>query len=91
MATALQSRCGGISTSAVAPFMPNRRSFCLHGIRADRGPRHRTGGRVLVGVRLHRSVHVCVHAICDVPEGRPVWKTLPIRLGVTAVVGITLP
>ena len=27
------------------------------------------------------------NAIYDVPEGRPIWKTLPIRLGVTAVIG----
>ena len=30
------------------------------------------------------------NAIYDVPEGRPIWKTLPIRLGVTAVIGIML-
>ncbi len=30
------------------------------------------------------------NAIYDVPEGRPIWKTLPIRLGVTAIVGIML-
>ena len=30
------------------------------------------------------------NSIYDVPEGRPVWKTLPIRLGVTAVVGLLL-
>jgi membrane protein len=30
------------------------------------------------------------NAVYDVPEGRPIWKTLPIRLGVTAVVGIML-
>ena len=30
------------------------------------------------------------NAIYDVPEGRPVWKTLPIRVGVTAVIGIML-
>jgi membrane protein len=30
------------------------------------------------------------NAIYDVPEGRPIWKTLPIRLGVTAVVGLML-
>ncbi len=30
------------------------------------------------------------NAIYDVPEGRPVWKTLPIRIGVTVVVGIML-
>jgi membrane protein len=30
------------------------------------------------------------NAIYDVPEGRPIWKTLPIRLGVTIVVGVML-
>ena len=30
------------------------------------------------------------NAIYDVPEGRPIWKTLPIRVGVTAVVGVML-
>ncbi|MEO3779532.1 YihY/virulence factor BrkB family protein [Micromonospora sp. B11E3] len=30
------------------------------------------------------------NVIYDVPEGRPVWKTLPIRLGVTAAVGVLL-
>ena len=30
------------------------------------------------------------NVIYDVPEGRPVWKTAPIRLGVTAVTMILL-
>ncbi|MGC4785558.1 YihY/virulence factor BrkB family protein [Micromonospora zamorensis] len=30
------------------------------------------------------------NSIYDVQEGRPIWKTLPIRLGVTAVVGVLL-
>jgi membrane protein len=30
------------------------------------------------------------NAIYDVPEGRPIWKTLPIRLGVTAVIGVMM-
>jgi membrane protein len=30
------------------------------------------------------------NAIYDVPEGRPVWKTIPIRLAVTAVIGVLL-
>lgn len=30
------------------------------------------------------------NAIYDVPEGRPVWKTLPIRLGVTIVCAISI-
>ena len=30
------------------------------------------------------------NAIYDVPEGRPVWKTLPIRVGVTLVLMVLL-
>jgi membrane protein len=30
------------------------------------------------------------NAIYDVPEGRPIWKTLPIRIAVTIVVGVLL-
>ena len=30
------------------------------------------------------------NAIYDVPEGRPVWKTLPIRLGVTVVLMVLM-
>jgi membrane protein len=30
------------------------------------------------------------NAVYDVPEGRPIWKTLPIRLAVTVVVGVLL-
>jgi membrane protein len=30
------------------------------------------------------------NVVYDVPEGRPIWKTLPIRLAVTIVVGILL-
>lgn len=30
------------------------------------------------------------NAVYDMPEGRPIWKTLPVRVGVTAVVVILL-
>jgi len=30
------------------------------------------------------------NAVYDVPEGRPIWKTLPIRIGVTLVIAILL-
>ncbi|MEH1167028.1 YihY/virulence factor BrkB family protein [Micromonospora sp. CPCC 205539] len=30
------------------------------------------------------------NTIYDVPEGRPIWKTLPIRAGVTALIGVLL-
>jgi membrane protein len=30
------------------------------------------------------------NSVYDVPEGRPIWKTLPIRLAVTAVIGVML-
>jgi membrane protein len=38
-----------------------------------------------IGVFMQAS-----NAIYDVPEGRPVWKTVPIRLGVTLVTGVLL-
>lgn len=30
------------------------------------------------------------NAVYDVPEGRPIWKTIPIRMGITAVIGVML-
>ena len=30
------------------------------------------------------------NAVYDVPEGRPIWKTLPIRIGVTVLVAVLL-
>ncbi|HYN95795.1 MAG TPA: YihY/virulence factor BrkB family protein [Pilimelia sp.] len=30
------------------------------------------------------------NAIYDVPEGRPIWKTIPIRIATTAVIGLLL-
>jgi membrane protein len=30
------------------------------------------------------------NAIYDVPEGRPIWKTLPLRLGLTVIIGVLL-
>jgi membrane protein len=30
------------------------------------------------------------NAIYDVPEGRPIWKKIPIRLGITVLVGVLL-
>jgi len=49
----------------------------------------------LVGALWSASGYVAAfmraaNAIYDVPEGRPVWKKLPIRLGVTIVTGILL-
>ncbi|GAB3837524.1 YihY/virulence factor BrkB family protein [Dactylosporangium cerinum] len=38
-----------------------------------------------IGVFMQAS-----NAIYDVPEGRPVWKTIPIRLGVTLITGVLL-
>jgi membrane protein len=45
----------------------------------------------LVGALWSASGYVAAfmraaNAIWDVPEGRPIWKTLPVRLGVTVVV-----
>ena len=30
------------------------------------------------------------NSIYDVPEGRPIWKTLPLRVGLTALIGVML-
>ncbi|MGA8115590.1 MAG: YihY/virulence factor BrkB family protein [Actinocatenispora sp.] len=30
------------------------------------------------------------NVVYDVPEGRPVWKTIPIRLGITVIAGVIL-
>ena len=30
------------------------------------------------------------NAIYEVPEGRPIWKTLPLRMGLTALIGLLL-
>ncbi|MEV0719295.1 YihY/virulence factor BrkB family protein [Asanoa sp. NPDC050611] len=38
-----------------------------------------------VGVFMKAS-----NVVYDVPEGRPVWKTLPIRIGITIVTGVLL-
>jgi membrane protein len=49
----------------------------------------------LVGALWSASGYVAAfmraaNAIYDVPEGRPVWKKLPVRLGVTIVTGILI-
>jgi membrane protein len=49
----------------------------------------------LVGALWSASGYVAAfmrasNAIYDVPEGRPIWKKLPVRLGVTVVTGILI-
>ncbi|MFJ8582481.1 YihY/virulence factor BrkB family protein [Micromonospora sp. NPDC093277] len=63
---------------------------------------HRSSGLVslaailsLVGAFWAASRYIsafmrAANRIYDVPEGRPIWKTLPIRLGLTAVIGAML-
>jgi membrane protein len=56
------------------------------------------GGFAVVGVAValwSASAYIgafmrASNAIYDVPEGRPVWKTLPIRIGVTVLTGALL-
>lgn len=42
------------------------------------------------GARYVAAFMRASNAVHDVPEGRPIGKTLPIRVGVTAVVGLML-
>jgi len=49
----------------------------------------------LVGALWSASAYIgafmrASNAIYDVPEGRPIWKTLPIRVAVTVVIGLLL-
>ena len=45
----------------------------------------RPARRALVRVRLHRRSSCASNAIYDIEEGRPIWKTLPLRVGLTVV------
>jgi len=49
----------------------------------------------LLGALWSASAYVAAfmrasNAIYDVPEGRPIWKTVPVRLGVTIAVGLLM-
>jgi membrane protein len=103
---ALVSLLGLIGTSATQPLLDNLGSFApgpahqilqnaLHGLTQSRG-----GAGILVIVGLAGSIWAASgyiggfirasNVIWDVEEGRPIWKTIPLRLGITVVMLVLL-
>ena len=103
---ALVSLLGLIGTSATQPLLDNLGSFApgpahqilenaLHGLTQSRG-----GAGILVIVGLAGSIWAASgyiggfirasNVIWDVEEGRPIWKTIPLRLGITIVMLVLL-
>jgi membrane protein len=103
---ALVSIVGLLGTSAQDALIENLSSFApgpaktiitqaINGVAADRGA---AGVLFVVGLATalwSASGYIAAfmrasNIIWDVDEGRPVWKTLPVRLGVTIVVVVML-
>jgi membrane protein len=103
---ALVSILGLIGTSATQPLLDNLGGFApgpahkilenaLHGLTETRG-----GAGILFVVGLAGSIWAASgyiggfirasNVIWDVEEGRPIWKTLPLRVGITIVMLVLL-
>jgi membrane protein len=103
---ALVSILGLVGQSATGPLLDNLGGFApgpahkilenaLHGLTQSRG-----GASILFIVGLAGAIWAASgyigafirasNAIYDVEEGRPVWKTIPLRLGITIVMLILL-
>lgn len=100
------SLVGLLKRSAVTPFLDNLTAVApgpvktilqesVDGLQSSRG----TAGFVaIIGVLVaiwSASGYVgafmrAANEIYDVPEGRPIWKTVPIRVGITLLVGVLL-
>jgi membrane protein len=96
---ALVSVVGLLGSSATSSLLANLRAFtpgpakdvltnAVHGLASSRGT---SGLLFVVGLALalwSASGYVAAfmraaNAIWDAPEGRPIWKTVPLRLGIT--------
>jgi membrane protein len=102
----LVSVLGLLGQSAVQPLIDNMRSIApgpvgdilTTGARSLTEAQGAAGILAIVGVAgalWSASGYIAAfmrasNAIYDVPEGRPIWKTLPIRLAVTVVIGVLL-
>jgi membrane protein len=102
----LVSVLGLLGQSAIQPLIDNMRTIAPGSVGdiLEAGARDLTEAQGaagvlaivgLVGALWSASGYVgafmrASNAIYDVPEGRPIWKTLPIRLGVTIAVGVML-
>jgi membrane protein len=104
MLLALVSILGLVGKSATQPLIQNLGSVApgpaqqiftsaIHNLQKSQGAAGILFIVGLAGALWSASGYVAAfmrasNAIYDVPEGRPVWKTLPIRVGVTIVTGV---
>jgi membrane protein len=102
----LVSVLGMVGQSAIQPLLDNTRAITPEPVRdiLDAGARSLTEAQGTAGIFAvlgaagalwSASGYVAAfmsasNIIYDVPEGRPLWKTLPIRLGVTVLIGVML-
>jgi membrane protein len=100
----LVSLLGLIGQSATQPLITNLasampatvRTILLHAVSRLQHGHSAAGVLAIVGIVLalwSASGYVAAfmraaNAIYDVPEGRPAWKTLPVRLGVTLLLAV---
>lgn len=103
---ALVSVVGLLGSSATTSLLANLRAFApgpakdvltnaVHGLGSSRGA---SGLLFVVGLALafwSASGYVAAfmraaNAIWDAPEGRPIWKTVPLRLGITIATVVIL-
>ena len=80
----------GIAPGPVRSILTSAVSNLQHGQQSTAGVLAVVG---VVGALWSASSYVAAfmraaNAIYDVPEGRPVWKTLPVRLGITVLTGV---
>jgi membrane protein len=93
-----QSTTQSLTTNLTNAAPSTVRTILQHAIRTLQGGHTTAGVLAIVGILLalwSASGYVAAfmrasNAIYEVPEGRPVWKTLPIRLGVTVVLMVLL-
>ena len=100
------SLVGLVSRSAVQPLIANLAAVApgpvrtilqesVNGLQSSRGVASVVAAVGLLVAVWSASGYIgafmrAANAMYDVPEGRPVWKTVPIRLGVTVLVGVLL-
>ena len=102
----LVSVLGLVGQSAIQPLLDNMRAITPDPVREiiEAGARSLLEAQGAAGILVvvgaagalwSASGYVAAfmsaaNIIYDVPEGRPLWKTLPIRLAITAVIGVML-
>jgi membrane protein len=80
---AMPADAAGVVTSAIESLQGNRAAAGIFGLVALALALWSASGYIAAFMRASNIVY-------DVPEGRPVWKTLPIRVGVTLLLVVLM-